>query len=271
MSSFNIKGKVLRPAARRELSLAGFTLIELLVVIAIIAILAALLLPTLANAKEKGRRAKCISNLRQWGITHTLYSDDNQARLLETVKLFYYQDRAPGVIRLKSLPDSHFFNLEAIVPFIPGLKVELNNIKSIYVGGIWWCPSSRQSSLEEIDMVAGLGHFNTSYSYFARSENWQPGEASRPSDLTANLLRSDRLLMTDMLQGIPDGRWAYNHGKSPGLYFDSNPPKFTGIHHLYGDGHVIWKNVNKFDVKNLKPSNANIGWVTDSHGNTTYY
>src|SRR6185436_6460378 len=127
---------------------------------------------------------------------------DNKTRLLETVHLFNYQYRAPGVIRLKSLPDSHFFNLEVIAPFIPGLKADPTDINSIYVGGIWWCPSSRQSSLEEVTMVAGMGHFNTSYSYFARSENWKPGEASRPSDLTANLLRADRLLMTDMLQGI---------------------------------------------------------------------
>lgn len=62
---------------------SGFTLIELLVVIAVIAILAALLFPIFAQAREKARQSGCLSNLKQIGMAIRLYADD-------------YDDRYPG-------------------------------------------------------------------------------------------------------------------------------------------------------------------------------
>jgi prepilin-type N-terminal cleavage/methylation domain-containing protein/prepilin-type processing-associated H-X9-DG protein len=60
----------------------GFTLIELLVVIAIIAILMAILMPTLNRAREQGRRAACLSNLRQLQLAWSMYADENDEKIV---------------------------------------------------------------------------------------------------------------------------------------------------------------------------------------------
>jgi prepilin-type N-terminal cleavage/methylation domain-containing protein len=66
------------PPSRNGSLQIGFTLIELLVVVAIIAILASMLLPVLGRMHDKGKTAKCQSNLRQLGMAAMMYDDDHQ-------------------------------------------------------------------------------------------------------------------------------------------------------------------------------------------------
>ena len=171
--------------------LRGFTLIELLVVIAVIAILASLLLPAMASSKERARRIKCMSNLRQFGIAITAYADENNSVVMETYRgtLDLPPGRYPNVVPVHNRPPEYFFSNDALGKYLPGLDAT-SPVPGI--SGIWWCPSGPPPDpVGEASVIQTWGYFNAAYAFFGRVDLWSD-QASRPQDLTALTLESDR-------------------------------------------------------------------------------
>ncbi len=157
-------------------SLRAFTLIELLVVIAIIAILASMLLPALAKAKDQARKVQCISNLKQWSVAQQLYFGDNRDYLTTggwDTSVNYPQLGAPGVPTLSGPQDPYaWFNL--LPPYLAErpLSYYFDHKASGFMdkvfpfpGGsigskIWHCPSASMSIAAARNGIGLGGYFS---------------------------------------------------------------------------------------------------------------
>jgi len=130
----------------------GFTLIELLVVIAIIAILAAILFPVFASARESARKASCISNLKQLALAHLMWQDDNKNTFVPAATNGWNDD---GLWWRR------------VEPYIKTMQG--SNLKGVYV-----CPSSPKLSDVNGNLRRCYG-----YNYFYLSPYYTPSTTPR--------------------------------------------------------------------------------------------
>ena len=136
----------------------AFTLIELLVVIAIIAILAAILFPVFAQARESARQTACLSNTKQLGTTLTLYEQDYDSRLCQTE----YAD--PNALDSVQQPRTHWSYI--VQPYVKNLN-------------IFVCPSDPQPALPaKGDLQAPKYSYLNNYAAIPSHEYTPPTDAA---------------------------------------------------------------------------------------------
>ncbi|MFW6438070.1 MAG: DUF1559 domain-containing protein [Armatimonadota bacterium] len=195
----------------------GFTLIELLVVIAIIAILAAILFPVFARAREKARQSSCLSNMKQLGLAAMMYAQDYD----EHLNLQYHSTSGDAEELIE--PGGRSVWYVYLEPYLNNREIltcpsQVNDYFYVQGGG---------SSMRVYDPALGYG-WNYNFCYI------QPVKLARIAE------PASVVLLCEQDGALPYGRW-FNEADSGNKNFIWKYNRHNdGANYTFCDGHAKW-------------------------------
>ncbi len=197
----------------------AFTLIELLVVIAVISLLAALLFPVFASAREKARQTQCASNLHQIGLAVTMYAQDNDDR--------FPLGGDPGDVYGNDFAGTPYAAEAASLPLV---TVPLTAY--IKEARLWDCPDdtgyTEASGFENFPLTArpsGYAAFGMSYGYdtaLALRQETLSGVTAYGADAPHTQYGPDHIILMEDMDGSWHGGQAFNDKRYNTLFCDGH-------------------------------------------------